>query len=399
MPRLIITCDEPPRPPLNGNNRKTHELVLALCPRWEVHLLAYPEDDADWARLASYWQGRGVVCHRLDRRLTGRHWRAAAQGLSLPTVTRDFGGEERLVRRLAAEAPSVLLIDFISGAPLLRAISGPGTVLSGHDCMSHLFGCEAESATTLPARWRNRLRRRFALNAERRFAHLASRMHVVSRQDAAELSKVNPRARVAVIPLGNQGPTSPLQPYPGRRTKLIWGNLGSELILIGLRRFLEEAARLPAHDPREWLVVGRVDSARARQLVPQLGRSGYRYEATVDDMSSLLAGTALLVLPDVSGTGQKNRTLDGLAHGCCVLGLAEVFRGMGTPDDRAYVVAADYAGLARRAHDLEPTEAMTLAAAGRALFVRDYSGPAFAAAWDSLLVAAGGMAPAGARST
>jgi hypothetical protein len=69
-------------------------------------------------------------------------------GLSIPTVTRDFPREASLVDRLR-KPDSRLLINFISGAPLLRRHAGQGTVLSGHDCMSHFHHQERTHATRL----------------------------------------------------------------------------------------------------------------------------------------------------------------------------------------------------------------------------------------------------------
>ena len=164
--------------------------------------------------------------------------------LSLPTVTRDFAGEERIIRELLVGQSDVrLVIDYMSGAPLLRKVR-EGVILSGHDCLSRLYREEGKYAATWRSRLHFRIRRAFALNTERKFAHLADRVHLVSQVDADELKQINPRARTAVIPLSKPAPPlDKLKPFSERRERLLWGNLALPVIVKGIRTLLIEAVQ------------------------------------------------------------------------------------------------------------------------------------------------------------
>lgn len=391
LPLLIITCDEPPVPPFRGHNRVIYEVIQALRESHEIHALMYPTDQTQWESLKAHWKDKGVNCHPLRRRLSGRHCRAVLNRLSLPTVTRDFLAETELTRKLVRGRENArLLIDFISGAPLLRWFHGSGTVLSGHDCMSYLFQEEGRFACGHKKRFHFWLRRCFALNTERLFAHRAAKVHLVSSQDAVELQRVNPKINPAVIPLGREQPDPAiLHPIEHRWRLLIWGSLRSELIVTGLRHLFDTAVQMAPRGLRGWTLLGRVPEREARAVLPQLATLGVNYQAEVDDLPLWLGQTRALLLPDISGTGQKTRTLDGIAHGCCVLGLGEVFRGFEADGAKAYFSADNYKELATMASQVDVLATRVISHAAQELFVRQFSRPALARQWDNLLSSVG----------
>jgi hypothetical protein len=325
---LILTCDQLPLPPLNGTSKKVHDLLAGIAGDMPVHAIVYPEDETRVAALRDYWRGR-VVFHPLRRRVFARHARGIVQMCSQPTATRDFAGEAAIVRHLLPSMPAArLVIDFISGAPLVRAFER-GVVVSGHDCMSHLFREESRRAATWREQAHFEMRRLYALRAERRYYRRAEVVHVVSDQDARALARIDRAIRTKVIPIASEIPSEDrLAPVPGRRLRLIWGNLGSPVILQGLRELLASAARRRPAPLRGWTLLGRVPAVEAAQRLPELSASGLNYLESVPNVSELLGRAALVLLPDLGGTGQKNRTLDALAHGCCVVGQPEVFRGL-----------------------------------------------------------------------
>lgn len=392
-PLLLVTCDTLPNPPLDGHNRKVHDVLHALHEEFEIRALGYAESDKERQATALYWADVAVKWTFLSRKKSFRHLRAVWRGLSLPTVTRNFDAEYTWLKGQAAGRQDVrVLIDFISGAPLLDTMHGPGLILSGHDCMSYLFRQEAVYARNWRQAWHARIRSRFAANAEKRYAHFAERVHVVSAQDAVEFVQQNPRVKVAMIPLAGCGAFSRLKPYDERAERVIWGNLRSDLIQAGVIRLLESAGA--ARPFSGWRMVGGLEEKMAMARVPLLADSGIRYQARVDDVSALLANTSRLCLPDIGGTGQKNRTLDGLAHGCCVIGLLEVFRGIEVEQERAGLIAHDHAELTRIAtadagHDFAGT-----AERGYRLFRREFSLDVLRRRWRELILGCGCILPA-----
>lgn len=383
--RLILTCDALPLPPFIGHNRVVYELLQALD-REEIDAVVYANDD-EMKQLEKHWKGRRIRFHPLTRRLAGRHVRAMVQQLSLPTVTRDFDREETLVKSLARPARNPrLLVHFITGAPLLERFDGRGIVLSGHDCMSHVYLEEARHARDWPTRLKFLIRCRFARVAEARHAHRAERVHLVSQHDVVEFKRVNPRIHGEVVPLGTEAPnTAQLQPFAERRQSVIWGTLADELILAGLRRLLAVAIRSHPALLRGWVLLGRVPESEARILLPDLDRLGLIYQAHVPNLTTFLGATRLLLLPDVGGSGQKTRTLDGLAHGCCAMGLPIAFRGIENRPDPAYFQASTHDELLDKLASLSAVAAERSAARGRQLFLDEFDRPVLARRWRRLL--------------
>lgn len=399
-PLLLVTCDTLPSPPLDGHNRKTYEVLCAIHGEFDIRVIGYARTTQEEAATRRHWDNTAITWTFLRRRETHRHLRSVLQRRSLPTVTRDFKAEYAWVRAQAGgRADARLLIDFLSGAPLLESVHGSGVILSGHDCMSYLFRQEASYARNWRQEWHTRIRSYFAENVERQYAHLAERVHVVSRQDAVEFSRLNPLINARVIPLAGSGASAVLKPYGGRTERVIWGNLRSELIRAGLIRLLAEAAKLGAGSFRGWRMIGGVEEQVAHASVPQLAKAGICYQARVDDMSALLANTNRLCLPDIGGTGQKNRTLDGLAHGCCVIGLPEIFRGVGSPTEPAGLVAPDYASLVGIATAEEGFDFAGVARRGEELFQREFSLKVLQRRWSELINECGYLRLTGTATT
>jgi len=386
MGMLLITCDESPVPPLKAHYRKIYEVIRALSGEMELAVLCYPKNDEEAERLREHWSEHSIRWHFLDRRVRGRHLRSIFQRTLLSTSTRNFELEEKWVRDSVGERSDCrLLIDFITGAPLLSRFQ-EGTILSGHDCMSYLFLQEARSADRVLSKLHFLVRREFARNTERKFAHLAEWVHVVSEQDANELKLINPKVRSKVIPLGSESPPSAqLLPFSQRSKRIIWGNLGSELIRDGLRSVLAAASATGNRPLSGWMVIGGVDAGLAMRQVPEIAEAGCEYHPRVDNISELLGQARYLLLPDIGGTGQKTRAIDGLAHGCCVIGLPEVFRGIATEETPMCVTAPDYSCLIDRIVGLTEADSMERAAAGKRYFEEHLSAPMLKKQWLSLI--------------
>ncbi len=382
---LVVTCDEPPVPPLNGNNRKIHDVLRALAPEYALEVVAYPTSPEQRAALLAYWQGSEITWHFLARRTRGRHARALRQQLSLPTVTRDFVAEAAVVQQAVRRGvPCRVLVDLISGSPLCTRVP-EGVLVSGHDCMSHFWKCMAAWAGSARERWVARVRRHFALQAERRFYHRAARVHVVSSLDARELARINPAARTVVIPLGGKSADPRLlQPEAVRSGGWIWGNLAFGPIASGARSLLAAMAETPTAWSG-WTLVGALPEAEARRRLPELAMLNLAYAARVPHLEAGLGALRTVVLPDLSGAGQKNRCLDALSHGCCVVGLAEVFRDFPGEAGRHYLEAKSPADLATLLRNLSPTRAAELGREGQALFESHFTMTALADRWRAAL--------------
>ena len=103
-------------------------------------------------------------------------------------------------------------------------------------------------------------------------------------------------------------------------------------------------------------------------------------------LDSLLGNTHTVVLADLSGAGQKNRTMDAMSHGCYVVGLPEVFRGINNDQETpAFMVAETVAELLSKLEQLDTASMAAIAAAGQALIRKNYSAQNLCHRWQELL--------------
>lgn len=388
---VVVTVDSLPLPPFSGHNRVLFDWLHACAAHLELDLLVYG-NQGDRDSLKQEWPKDNVRFHFLKRRDAFKAPRALVSNLSIPTVSRDFPAEAALVAKLR-KPDSRLLINFISGAPLLQWYHGSGVVLSGHDCMSHFYRQERQHATKLKQRLVTILRERFARNAESRYAHLAACVHVVSDLDAAEFKRVNPRVRTTVIPLGRGAPAQEsIKPWKNRTNNLIWGSLETQPILSGVKSLLKTALRVAPNVFAGWMLVGRIPSSVANEILPEMSLLRIIYSERVQDLPNVLGTTKVLLLPDLAGTGQKTRTLDGLASGCCVVGFPEAFRNIGAmAQDESYVLANTPDDLIERLTKLSEPEAEIKGDKGRKLYQRSFASDVLFTKWFDLLNGVGSL--------
>jgi hypothetical protein len=351
--------------------------------RYAVHLVCYPESPARSTEVAAFWTGTDVELHCLARKMGFRRVRAILKGLSIPTVTRDFGAEARIIRALWESDPRTrVLVDLISGSPLVEHLQG-GLIISGHDCMS-FFWSEMARWTTDRKKWAHAaIRRRFALNAERRYFSRAEQVHVVSRKDADELIRIDPRIRPTVIPLGRRDAGGLSKPWGERSTPgVIWGNLAFPPIAEGVRRLL---AVVPDRSLGGWTLIGGVPEESLARLGISLNEKGIQYRRWVDDLDGFLGDARIVVLPDLGGTGQKTRCVDTLAMGACLVATTEVTRDLDQIGGRNYIEVETSKMIPNELATLTDSAAAATARLGQCQFDRRFSHGAIADQWGCLI--------------
>jgi hypothetical protein len=392
--RLFIACEQAPVPPLDGNNRRSYELARALRDLWDVHLLVYVNDASHRDRVQEAWTDTTATFHFLSKRMRFRYWRSLARGEAMPTVERDFPREAAIIRTNTTNpAFTRLLLDSHCVAPLAAHFKS-GVVVTGPDCMSRQFDQLMTHSNSMKARLHNRVRRWFALNNERRWFHLAERTHMVSEMDRDALLASNPAARVEVIPLGMAMPRAEaLLPWTERRGGVIWGNVDFPPVLAGLQTIFNSLNGAETGSLRDWTLLGKAPKARARTHLPNLDATGVRYLEWCPDISKLLAESKYVLCPDTGGAGQKNRCLDALAHGCVVLGLAEIFRGFEGKSGDAYFEMKSFAEIPSVLKLASGFKGAQVARAGQILVQEQFSHSALARHWNQLLLSLGPLIP------
>lgn len=388
---VILTVDSLPIPPFKGHNRVILDWLDACAETFELDLIVYAQDE-ELELLRSRWPQANIRFHCLRRNKKFQKIRSIKNLLSIPTVTRDFDAEAGLVEKLRRNNTR-LLINYLSGAPLLLKFSGEGTILSGHDCISYFCRRAREKSRDFMSWTSAAVREVFALNAERRFAHLARRVHVVSNTDAENFKTINPRISAFVIPLGrNTPPLHLLKSWHQRSENLIWGSLETQPIIAGLRLILKSAV---LHNPqvfKNWLLIGRVPESQAYKLLPELGYLKIRYKSHVENIGDLLGRSKRVVIPDLSGTGQKTRTLDSFAFGCCTIGFKEAFRNAEShASSGAYLCKETSDDLVKLIGMTNDAESEAIASKGNRVFVAHFSSAALREKWKDLFNEVGAL--------
>jgi len=382
---VIVTCDALPLPPLNGHNRKTYDLLRALGARVSFDVIVYPANEVEWERLSCYWKDSRIRLHRLARRSGGKMLRVLWNRHSIPMATRDFDAEYRLITRLREDNPcSLTLIDFLYGSPLVVRLAKP-VIISGHDCMSRLFREEALLARGAKQKLVFHIREYLAELNERRYFHIADVVHVVSEDDSNELRRLDNRIKTHVIPIGGEMPDGQnLKLFGERQHKLIWGNINSPNVQAGLRQLFSEALLAKPDVLDGYFLLGKAPFDEAIRLFPEIPKLGIKYVSQVNDISDFLGNCKYVILADSSGTGQKNRTMDALAHGCCVFGTDEVFRGIPSRDSKSYFNGGSTGGILRDLQTVDDSMAAQTGVNGRALFSAEFSLPVLGGKWQEL---------------
>lgn len=235
-----------------------------------------------------------------------------------------------------------------------------------------------------------------SLFAEQHFYRLASAVHVVSEEDAAYLKSVCPDANVKVIPVGLMSLASEaddseaegtVEYAPQSHHLVFWGDLRVGYLRDGLIWLLQEVLpRLPEsmRSSISLEVLGRCKPDATLQEAAAPFRVEFRQ--WVDDLDVTLREAAVVLLPDASGSGMKNRTLQAMASGSPTLGTRFAFEGLMEGNNVEYMVRDDAYSFALALQELltDKGKAQRMGQAGRQLVLRRYSLPAVVDAWHGL---------------
>jgi glycosyltransferase involved in cell wall biosynthesis len=348
---VLVTTHERPTPPFSGANHKIHDVIWALQDVYRLEVLVYDPDPSYRDALRDYWTGPLVQTRVVQPCGQALEFRALIAGTLRTALMRDFRLERSWIEEIARDTKAaVLIVDGLSGLPIVEYYPR-GVIASVHDCMSRYYLAQRNRSRD----WREWLmwtaRRRGALTLERRYLHRASAVHVVTQEDADLLRAVNPGAKTGVVPIGSFGQPAP---FAGAEASsgspspvLTWGDLASPPVREGFRALISVPDWVALLAWGGVTVLGRVPAASFDAEFPSV-RGQVRYVERVDDLDSFVSGFQVVVLPDLGGTGQKNRCFDALRLGRCVAGLAEVFRDLPESAARYYLLCKTGDELARR---------------------------------------------------
>lgn len=229
-----------------------------------------------------------------------------------------------------------LFFEGFSLVPLLIFAPRRKTTFSLIDALSLRFLRFSNDAVSARVRAKYRIKRAVASMIERFIALRAKTVHVVSKADAEYLRTVLRKEIIMSIsvPLGNEFISEPLPEKPSGPPYFvaIAGNFLEDHILSGATNILtspEVNALFDLNQDIRLLCVGQGASTRLKAAaLAHGGEERAQFIDFVDNYVSFLDRVSILLLPDQSGSGQKNRTVQAAARQCVLLGNDFPFEGL-----------------------------------------------------------------------
>ena len=128
---------------------------------------------------------------------------------------------------------------------------------------------------------------------------------------------------------------------------VIWMNAAVDYGRASVSQALQFLREYTAATPREMsvLLLSRVPTEMLAEKVDLTGVTNVEY---AEDIGKILSQTDVLILPDVSGSGIKNRAIQGMLSGTGLLVTSVALEGLGLDDEAAVAeIYSDSAGFAR----------------------------------------------------
>ena len=342
---VVIVTSEQPLPPLYGHNRKMHDVILALQEYFYLHVITYTANKDEYHKqLLGYWTNEEIEWHILESNQFIPTLRALVAGRLRAVAMRRFDLEKELIEEIRTAYPGTkLIIDDILGAELLKSYKC-GTIISCNDCASELTYHEMRLAQNLSEKARCYLRYRAILQIEKQYLPLAEMVHVVKEADGFCLQELNPLTKhITAIPLASPGLVPLLvneqSANASSQKLLIWADLVRSPILSGYIALIPSLERTRLWERMKVTVLGRIPETEFLKVSGNIGRN-LEYFTYVDDLNSFVQQFDIILLPDVAGSGQKFRLLDGLRLGKCVVGFDHPFEGLPSHTSPYYVKQA-----------------------------------------------------------
>lgn len=177
---------------------------------------------------------------------------------------------------------------------------------------------------------------------EKYFVRHADIVHLVSYEEQHRLEKKLNHSNIKIISVGVESKEVPDTVVKSYDYDLCFsGNLNFYHIQESLAWFLKNVySDLCQHRQGiKMAVLGSCEYDKAQEL--QVNNLGVEYFSWVDDYDSILRSAKIVVLPDINGTGIKNRSLNAMAVGNAVVGTSFAFEGIPVKNKNHCIIAND----------------------------------------------------------
>jgi glycosyltransferase involved in cell wall biosynthesis len=408
-PRLLFLCQTLPFPPDGGVQIRSWNVLRLLARRFEVTALCFYRravrvdegavgHSVAGMRAAAHAEAFPIPQEHSRARLAADHLRSVVQGRAYTVFAYESHAFRRrlgeLLRTRRFDLAHVDSLDLSAYLPLLGRLP---VVCGHHNVESVLLERRARAERSPLRRAYLRHQARLTEAEERRWCPAVALNVAVSEDDRAQLVRLAPGARFAVVPNGVD--TRAFRPGPAAEDGIVFaGGYGWHPNREAMEWFCERVlprvrARRPGV-PVTW--VGRAPAAVAADYA---ARHGVRLTRYVDDVRPHVHGAACYVAPLRTGGGTRLKILDAWAMGKAVVSTGVGCEGLDARHGGNLLVADDpdaFADAVLRVLEDRGVRASLEAAARRTAVERydwEVIGEAMLAEYEALL---GGMVPSSA---
>ena len=385
--KVLVIDREPPIYPRHGNALIAMEVFRRLHAH-ELTLVA-PVSPGDRDRAAAELRSTFREVHLVPR----RHWTPAVAGsiesrfagrvgwvpsLDMPVASALAARVRDLVREFAFDVVHVRQLPM---AGYRRFAPGTPALLELVD--SETLGAER----VLPRSLRTQIRATAARLVESRAMRDFDVITTVADSDAERLRRMDPSARIEVVPNGVDAARFASAPAIERdpATLVFVGAMSFPPNVAAMVRFAHEVLPLIRRErPDARLqIVGR-DPSRSILALREI--PGVEVTGEVEDVRPYLAASTIFVAPMVSGSGIKNKVLEALAASCAVVATPLAVDGLPIRNGEHVVVAPSAHAFATAILDLlaSPDARTALGRAGCDLVADRYTWERCASRYDAL---------------
>ena len=353
MNRALFLSPEPPVAGAGGGGLRSASLLAFLRTKYEV-------DVADF------------TLREHSKSTPARIWRNAARlvrGIP-PLFDRYSGYENQLATRLGAAKYKLGIVEHFwcaSYAPLLRQHCDR-LVLDLHNIESELAQTHARAARW-PASWASERFAESYRRLEKEWLPKFDTLLVTSEQDRARVD----HPHVIVYP--NALPEI-AEPHVAEENCIVFsGNLEYHPNLEAVRWFRTNVWPRVRSSGVEWRLVGRNPEAIASIVG---GDDRIKLIGPVDDAIPELARAKVCIVPLLSGSGTRFKILEAWAAKRAVVSTTIGAEGLGARGGEQILIADDPEQFTAEIERLlqDPALSQRLGAAGRALYLEKFTGPA-----------------------
>lgn len=384
---VLSDCSFPPR---EGLHQQSLELITNMAARGhQVAVWASGRSLSDADRRCMEVK-LGLTVHRPRRPPTRPGLLAAwAALLKIPGRSRQWAQD--VASALQKAAPDIVHAEGPLAAVATRLLPPDlqqRAIVSWVDLGSRRQASLASEASSFESRMRHSVAVPLYGLLEKCISRVTSTWHVVRADEAEVLRRSYPRIDVLDIPVMIPAAVERLQCEQHRNHHPLSVIVLADLTQGYLRQAFIDFATVVINDNEHLTgaklrVLGR--SEGDQELYQAVGKTvDVQFVSWVDDYLAAIAQADIVVLPDMAGSGIKNRTLQAMALGRPVFGGERAFDGVPVTNGEHCIMTSNWATARHHFDELlrSPTLRETLGAAGRELVLHRFSAPAVLQNWE-----------------